>query len=790
MDRLRPYQYETALEIQEKMRVLVADQMGMGKCAEIIHAKNILDLERSEPAIIVCPSAVIPHWVDEIRKWYRKGQDTKIATIRTASYDPDVRNAKGADFTLMGYCTLSYYGNDEKRMQRLIESRFGMGVLDEGHNIKNPESIRSRGSRDLFHSTPYLAILTGTPIPNTVVDIYSFLNLLDATGKEFPIPEDKPGAILPAFYDFFRRNPYKAKTIFDSCLVGGHVRKVQDYLDKKVPEMIMNNLDIKLTGEHEEVYRAIYENEDIGPGQKLGQLRAVALDPNLADSKYLPRELARRIGSMESCVYSSLDGLIAGAVADGGKVLVFSDLREGVTDYLKGRWSRHNPVITDGNKAREVEDYEPTQEEIDKREFCRQKFQRDPRCKILISTNVMNEGVDLTAATHVIHLRLPYTPYEFDQRNFRSGRIGEVEKERVFIYTLKTKLDNLDTIDQGIEDMLIDKRKFVDFFQTSPEKITMQMLRDAENGHNSENSNLQNHLKSPRRMLQFHINKRLKNRGFRRIADLYSNHPSEARLFANLYAEEWEGNYGGNTANLYGQAIKLLGQNQRLERKVDLASGPFSLSRTIKEAVTNVDINPFMLEAGRILESRGIIVAGNRAIQGYLHDTKLDSNSFDLALCSLALHCTKLKIGSGKDEILEREQAFREINRILRPAGYGIITLPTSILREKDFGNFYSALEQLGFEVLPFSGFYRGAESEKFRVYMAGLRKKSEPCKEKINPELLTWKMDMKSYTKKESKNKRKGIMKDLPIVEKVFVNKFVNTSSGRLLEECVVEGM
>lgn len=164
-----------------------------------------------------------------------------------------------------------------------------------------------------------------------------------------------------------------------------------------------------------------------------------------------------------------------------------------------------------------------------------------------------------------------------------------------------------------------------------------------------------------------------------------------------------------------------------------------------------------------------------------------ENNSFDLALCSLALHMSKLKVKEGKKEINERELFFRETNRVLRPEGYAIITLPHTVIREQDLSLFYSGLSQLGFEVLPFSGFYRGPEDSKFKVYLAGLRKTSEPAKEKIDEQLLTWKMDYEIGQKgRKSKRKTKHSAPKVRKMEPEQVELFFNTRTKKTLEEMV----
>jgi len=793
MKEFRIYQAEAVKYGLELKRSLIADDMGMGKCAIGIGIKKGIENVKNYdvPALIVSPASVVHHWEDEIKEWYKKGNQTKVAKIRTSTYDSDINEAKGSDFVIIGYPTLSYFGKDKDKINRLKEFGFQYGIIDEVHNAKNPESTRSMVVRDLFHSMEYLALLSGTPIPNTIIDIYSTLNLLDK--EAFPINSNNPKVMLNNFYQLFRQDPLFVKDMIDKHKVGGTSRKSEDFLHKEKPKIITHNLEIKLTDEHRDVYNYIYENYNIGPGNKLGQLRAVALDPNLANSKFLNDKLAKRIGSMESSVYNELDNKIEEIIDNNGKILVFSDLREGVTDYLRGRWNKFKPLIIDGNKSRKIDGYDSKQD-IEKREFIRRKFQRDPDNKMLITTTVMDEGVDLTAATDIIHLRLPYTPSAFHQRNSRSSRIGEIKKNKVNVYKVKTTLNNLFTVDEGIEKALYDKERIISFLEKSPDLLTKRDLEEIKNGHLEKSKYIPIYLRQP--LVELNQRKKeIKNKGFFRISELYKNNPEIAEQFALLYSEYWEGYYGGNTANLYGKIIDILKKHEEISKKVDIASGPFSLSRKIKEPVTNIDINHYMLKSGKILEEKGRIVSGNTAIQGMFHKLPLASNSFDMAMCSLALHNTKLEVNYNGKEIKEREGAFRELNRVLKIEGIGLITLPHSVLKEKNLGIFYNGLEKLGFEVLPFSGFYKGPKDANFKVYLGALKKINNPCKDILDDYYLKWEIDKETIGDKticSTKKGKKNHFKPKPKKEekKEIVGQFFNSRSRKSLEDSILEGL
>jgi len=786
MPELRPYQVEAVNDILHKKKLIIADDMGLGKCAESIAAKTAIErqVERETKiegydarALIVCPASVTQHWEDQIKLWYKRDPDAKVKKIQTSSYEADVKDARDASFVIIGYPTLSYLGNDGYRLEQLRELDFKYGIIDEAHNAKNPDSIRSRAAKNLFDSMEYLAILTGTPIPNTIVDIYMLLSLLDK--DKFPVNVENPKVILANFYGLFKRDPEFVKRVIEDRKLR---RMAHVYLHERLPNLESNDLEVRLEGDHKEAYLQVYHNDDMRPALKLMELRKAALDPNLVNPNLLGDKLSRRIGELDSQVYLALDELLKRVIDSDGKALVFTDFREGVTDKLRKRYARYGAVVIDSDVSSSKQNGH-----LSLREETRRRFQNDLDTKVLITTTVMDEGVDLTAATDIVHLTLPYSPAVVEQRNRRSQRIGEVNKSRVNVHYIKTTLDSiLPTITEGIERLLEDKRRIIKYLIDDPGRLNQEDIKELRNGGIEKSKHLIPLIRSPPESIRIHFGT-LKGQGHKKIIKHYQRYPEEAEIIAKLYARHWDGYYGGNTANLYAQVIRMLEERGGLERKLDIASGPFSLSRRLKQPVTNLDINSRMLRAGRFLEEEMEIVRGNGVIQGSFHQLPIKDNSYDLVHCSLALHMSKL-MPDKKEKYSEREMFFREANRILRPGGYALITLPHSVIAQNDLTKFYEGLKQLGFEVLPFSGFYRGPTDSKFRVFLAGLRKTSEPNSEALSENQLRWKMDEETrrIKGKRPRSDRRHPVNEPKDVEKEFVNEFYLITNGRTLKEIV----
>lgn len=774
---LRPYQLLGVNRIVNEQRTILADDMGMGKTAEAIAAKHLIDEKIGENStLVVCPGAVAPHWHKQIQSWFYKGSETKVAPLRVTHFSKDLERALGADFVLTSYSLLSHLGVDEQRLSAMQQLGFGYAILDEGHNARNPKSLRTSAARHLLHSIPYLTIPTGTPIPNTVMDIYSLLNLLEP--KAFPINDQADEeSLLYEFYTILRKTPHLIRDILHTRMIR---RTAERYLNKKLPSLEQRMIDVPLTGDHEAVYLELYQNDDIPPAQKLTELVKASLDPNLVNPRFLSAELRERVGHMESCTLGMLENLVQEAIEkDGGKVLGFTDLKKKVIPALLTRLARYNPLAITGDV-----DNESTLDQMSDREELRRRFQQDPKYRALLTTSVMDEGVDLTAATHMFNLTIPYMPATLDQRHRRSQRASaEVEKDKVVSTTFKPVLSNgAPTITEGILQLLDDKRRIINYILESPENLTFDDLKQIQNGNPQDSPTLSGFL-SEKSYMNWHLGS-LKGMGGARILAQYTDRPYIAQNLARAYARNWEGFYGGNTATLTARIIRNMVDVDNA-KILDIASGPFSLSRRLQVPVTNLDLNRYMLEAGKLLESEGVVPRGNKSKEGLANALPFRDREFNLANCSLALHMTSLN-AKNKEGQCEREQILREANRVLPVGGYYLFALPHSVIHRQDLPEFSQGLGELGFDVLPQTGFYCGPQNTNFKVFLGALQKRDEPRDDPLPEEQLTWRMDLKLNGKRTGRTTqlRRSTLPKKKVDKFELITEFYQVDNGKLVSE------
>ena len=203
---LFPYQVEGAKAVAAGRRLL-ADEPGIGKTRQAIAAAAILGARRT---VILCPPAVIPHWVREVEQsglltaWSGSGSDaSRPSTPReVASADPDPATTiepavppgvvprvlvlrpgrKVPELPATGVVVLSDSFVTSRTPVRSALMEWGIDVLiyDEAHRAKTWTSARSGATRELADAARCAIALTGTPIFATPVELAPILAL---TGK-------------------------------------------------------------------------------------------------------------------------------------------------------------------------------------------------------------------------------------------------------------------------------------------------------------------------------------------------------------------------------------------------------------------------------------------------------------------------------------------------------------------------------------------------------------------------------------------------------------------------------
>jgi len=411
----------------------LADDMGLGKTLQTLTFLAHINSKDRKTHLIVCPTSLIYNWESEILKFCKHlkyyihyGPERQSSVTHFSDYD----------------IIITSYGMVRSDIKELTSFPFHYVILDESHAIKNFASQIAKAVTVLPCKNKMA--LSGTPLQNNTMDIYSQLNFLnpgmlgsmDSFKAEFATPIDKHGdkdkidMLRKLIYPFMLRRtkeqvakdlPDKTETIL-WCEMEKEQRKIYNSFKEFYRKLILNKID-----EDGMQKSSFYILEG------LLKLRQICDSPAILneDVKYpnesvkieeLVRELEENTGSHKALVFSQFVSMLK---------LVESELQNKGIDYL---------YLDGQTKA------------IDRKNLVAAFQENNDKKVMLISLKAGGVGLNLTAADYVYLIDPWWNPAVEQQAIDRTHRIGQTQK--VFAYKMICK----DSIEEKIL-MLQDKKK-------------------------------------------------------------------------------------------------------------------------------------------------------------------------------------------------------------------------------------------------------------------------------------------------------------------------------------------
>lgn len=213
--------------------------MGMGKTASVLYTlKHLKKKGLIKRALILSPLFVASYtWKDEIEKW-QDFEDLKISIAVGKDNKRRDAFAEDSDIVIMNY------ENTVWMVKNISMKNFDVLIVDELSNFKNPDAQRFKALSRIIHRFKYRWGLTGTPSPNTYLDLFSQIYLID------------PNILGSNFYAFrskyfYEKNMYtwdlkkgKEKELLDQLKTNCISLRAEDYL--KLPQRIDNHIKLTL----------------------------------------------------------------------------------------------------------------------------------------------------------------------------------------------------------------------------------------------------------------------------------------------------------------------------------------------------------------------------------------------------------------------------------------------------------------------------------------------------------------------------------------------------------------
>ncbi|MDB6158849.1 MAG: helicase, superfamily [Gammaproteobacteria bacterium] len=413
---LLPYQLDGIAFAAGAGRAILADDMGLGKTIQGIGMAELLAQEASiRKVLIVCPASVKSQWRSEILRFSERDCQIVLgdAAKRAAQYE------NGCFFTI---CNYEQVLRDSLAIER---AKWDLIVLDEGQRIKNWEAKTTQTMKSL--RSPFALVLSGTPLENRLDDLFSVVEFIDdrRLGPAFRFYNrhrvtDENGKVLG----------YKDLDLLRESLKPVLLRRTRSAVMKDLPPRTTEIVRIAPTAEQLEIDQAqmqivstIVSKKYISEMDLLRLQKALLLARMNADSTYLVDKRAPGFSTKLERLEELFEEL---AAEEARKIVLFSEWTTMLT-LIERRIKRFNLdyVRLDGSVPQK------------KRQQLVHQFQRDPACRLFLTTNAGSTGLNLQAANTVINVDLPWNPAILEQRIARAHRMGQ--KNPVQVYLLVTE---------------------------------------------------------------------------------------------------------------------------------------------------------------------------------------------------------------------------------------------------------------------------------------------------------------------------------------------------------------
>lgn len=180
------YQQVDAWVLSQMGSALVTSEMRTGKSGTVLGALRRLNMLTN--VLIVCTNGNRYTWEEEIHKWL---PEASVVVVGGTAMQRKKQLSTSADFTVIHYDLLPKHSKQKnfgsmslteaQKEAKELNGRFDAVILDEAHFIKDPKSQRTRCAWALGDEAKVRFALTGTPIANNPVDLWSLLRFLYPT---------------------------------------------------------------------------------------------------------------------------------------------------------------------------------------------------------------------------------------------------------------------------------------------------------------------------------------------------------------------------------------------------------------------------------------------------------------------------------------------------------------------------------------------------------------------------------------------------------------------------------
>jgi SWI/SNF-related matrix-associated actin-dependent regulator 1 of chromatin subfamily A len=391
------HQKEAIEKLVSSKRFILADDMGLGKTTSTVIAALESEVKRT---LIICPASLKINWEREIKNYTDR-----------STYICDGKNYEDADFVIINYDIIkNFHDPKDPENSKILQSDFGLVVIDEAHYIQNKQAQRTKLINDFVKDIDRLWLLTGTPMTSRPINYYNLLDLVQS-----PVAANWMAYVIRYCegYQFSVKNRKIWKVTGASNL-----EELRDRTSKQVlrrlktevldlPDKIITPVYLRLKSrEYEQLMGEYYDWYDKNPNES-----------SSLTVQFTKLTKVRQVISKEK-INSTIE-LIDNILEQDKKVIVFTNFTESL-QLIHSHYNK-NSVYLDGSCS-------PKQ-----RQDAVDRFQTDDKIRVFVGNmKAAGVGITLTAAEAVIINDLSFVPGDMSQAEDRAYRYGQ--KNSVSIY--------------------------------------------------------------------------------------------------------------------------------------------------------------------------------------------------------------------------------------------------------------------------------------------------------------------------------------------------------------------
>lgn len=481
---------------------IMADEMGLGKTLQCIalmwtllrqgpQGKRLID-----KCIIVCPSSLVNNWANELVKWLGPntlsplavdGKKSSLASGATSVAEAIKIWAQAQGRNIVKPVLIISYDTLRRNVDQLQNCEVGLLLADEGHRLKNGESLTFTALDSI--NCPRRVILSGTPIQNDLSEYFALLNfsnpgLLGSRNEfrrnfELPILQSRDADATDSEVAHGEKKLQLLSNIVSKFII----RRTNDILSKYLPCKYEHVIFVNLSPFQKKVYNELIRSRDIKnvmkgdggsqPLKAIGVLKKLCNHPDLIkleneldnyDSFEIPEGYnpastkSRDVQTEYSGKFSILERFLYKIKTESDDKIVLISNYTQTLDLIERmcRYRHYGSVRLDGTMS------------INKRQKLVDRF-NDPEGQefiFLLSSKAGGCGINLIGANRLILMDPDWNPASDQQALARVWRDGQ--KKDCFIYrfistgTIEEKIYQRQSMKMSLSSCVVDAKEDVE----------------------------------------------------------------------------------------------------------------------------------------------------------------------------------------------------------------------------------------------------------------------------------------------------------------------------------------